>query len=58
MAGVSAGSGLLVSYMGQMAPNSPVKAGCSLCPAYSIDMAFKRIREEYPLVDKFFTKDN
>ena len=58
LAGVSAGSGLMVSFMGQMGDNTPVNAACSLCPAYDIDQAFRRIAIAHPLVDKFFVKDN
>ena len=53
MAGLSAGSGLLVSYLGSRGVDSPVQAGCSLCPAYDVSQAFRGIRTKQPVADKF-----
>jgi len=52
MVGISAGSGLLVTYLGKEGDNTPVQAACSLCPAYDISQAFKNLSEDYPVVDK------
>ena len=57
MVGLSAGSGLLVNYLGTRGVRSPVQAGCSLCPAYDIETAFKGMKQEYPAVDAFIRKD-
>jgi len=43
MVGLSAGSGLLVRYLGKYAASTPVQAACSLCPAYDISCAFATI---------------
>ena len=34
MIGISAGSGLLTSYLGQEYKDTPISAACCLCPAY------------------------
>jgi len=52
MIGVSAGSGLLVSYLGKESQRTPIQAGCCLCPAYDISQAFKGLALNYPRVDK------
>ena len=51
MVGISAGSGLLVTYLGKEGDNTPVQAGCSLCPAYDIPQAFSEMAKNYPVVD-------
>jgi len=51
MVGISAGSGLLVTYLGKEGDKTPVQAACSLCPAYDISKAFDKVAENYPLVD-------
>jgi len=43
MVGLSAGSGLLVSYLGKYASSTPIQAACSICPAYDISSAFSAI---------------
>ena len=40
MVGISAGCGLLMSYLGSQ-PNTPIKATAALCPAYDIERAFR-----------------
>lgn len=51
MVGISAGSGLLVTYLGKEGDNTPVQAACSLCPAYDITQAFTKVAENYAMVD-------
>merc|ERR1711981_823717 len=51
MVGISAGSGLLVTYLGKEGDNTPVQAACSLCPAYDISQAFTKVAENYAMVD-------
>ena len=53
MVGISAGSGLLVTYLGKEGDRTPVQAACSLCPAYDISQAFDRLRELFPAVDSY-----
>merc|ERR1719422_828991 len=42
MVGISAGCGLLMSYLGSQ-HNTPIKAAAALCPAYDIERAFRFI---------------
>lgn len=56
MVGISAGSGLLINYLGKEGVKTPVEAACSICPAYDISNAFKLLAERYPLVDQFLLK--
>ena len=51
MVGISAGSGLVVTYLGKEGCNTPVQAACSLCPAYDITQAFTQLASIHPLVD-------
>jgi len=51
MVGVSAGSGLLFTYLGKVGTDTPIRAAAALCPAYDIRRAF-RLAENYPLADK------
>jgi len=51
MVGVSAGSGLLFSYLGKEGNNTPINVAAALCPAYDIRRAF-RLAENYPQADK------
>lgn len=51
MVGISAGSGLLVTYLGKEGDQTPVQAAASLCPAYDITRAFSRLSEDFPSVD-------
>jgi len=51
MVGISAGSGLLLTYLGKEAHNTPVQVAAALCPAYDIRRAF-RLAENYPSADK------
>ena len=52
MVGLSAGSGLLVSYCGQKGANAQIDAAVALCPAYDIRESFKELGEESPAVEK------
>lgn len=45
--GVSAGSGLLVRYLGEEGENSLLRAAVAYCPAYDIDKAFGRTHPFY-----------
>lgn len=51
MVGISAGSGLLVTYLGKEGDNTPVQAAAVLCPAYDITRAFSRLSLNFPTVD-------
>jgi len=51
MVGISAGSGLLITYLGKQGDKTPVQAACSLCPAWDVSQAFKNLRKYYPTVD-------
>merc|ERR1719347_1073344 len=53
MVGISAGSGLLVTYLGKEGDRTPVQAACSLCPAYDISQAFRRLSSLFPAVDSY-----
>lgn len=45
--GVSAGSGLLVRYLGEEEERTPIKAAFAYCPAYDTDVAFTRAAPFY-----------
>ena len=51
--GVSAGSGLLVRYLGEAGTSSRIRAGVALCPAYDLRDAFRFARLLY---DKYLTR--
>ena len=52
MVGVSAGSGLLISYLGRAGPSSPIHAACAICPAWDISTAFDQLSLEQPAASK------
>ena len=52
MVGISAGSGLLVSYCGQTGAAAAVDAAVSLCPAYDVREAFSSLGADSPLVER------
>ena len=52
MVGVSAGSGLLVSYCGQMGERAQIDAATALCPAYDIREAFSALGADSPRIEK------
>lgn len=45
--GVSAGSGLLVRYLGEEGPRSLIRSGVAYCPGYDISVAFQRSHPFY-----------
>ena len=49
MVGISAGSGLLITYLGQQAAATPVQAAVSLCPAWDVSQVELQtnLRENY-----------
>lgn len=51
--GLSAGSGLLVRYIGEEGANTPLSGSVVFCPAYDIRTAFHRIQRFY---DSYMTK--
>lgn len=52
--GSSAGSGLIVRYLGEEKENSLLDAGIAYCPAYNIEVAFERA---HPFYSRKITKD-
>lgn len=51
--GSSAGTGLLVRYLGEEGENTPLKAAFALCPGYDTDKGFKNV---HPFYTKIMTK--
>jgi len=51
--GVSAGSGLLVRYLGEEGSHSQFSGGVAVCPAYDIREAFRRVERRY---DAYLTR--
>lgn len=51
--GSSAGTGLLVRYLGEEGEKSPFKAAFALCPGYDTELGFKNI---HPFYSKLMTK--
>ncbi len=51
--GVSAGSGLLVRYLGEEGHSTPIKAAFAYCPAYDTEIAFARAA---PFYSAYMTK--
>ena len=51
--GSSAGTGLLVRYLGEEGDNSPFKAAFALCPGYDTELGFRNI---HPFYSKLMTK--
>jgi predicted alpha/beta-fold hydrolase len=51
--GVSAGSGLLVRYLGEQGRRSRLRAAIAVCPAYDVPEAFGRV---HPVYDKWLTR--
>ena len=56
LAGVSAGSGQVVSYIGREGDQAKINVAASLCPAYDISSAFKKLHDNNPLLDWFITR--
>lgn len=51
--GTSAGTGLLVRYLGEEGDQTPLKAAFALCPGYNTELGFKNI---HPFYSKLMTK--
>ena len=51
--GSSAGTGLLVRYLGEQGEQTPFKAAFALCPGYDTELGFKNI---HPFYSKLMTK--
>ena len=56
MIGISAGSGLLISYLGQEYKDTPISAACCLCPAYALFPGLKNLRDQYKFADNYVLK--
>ena len=56
LAGISAGSGQVVSYIGREGKNVMVNAAASLCPAWDISSAFENLQQRHPWVDRYVTR--
>ena len=52
MAGLSAGSGLVITYLGKYGSSAPIDAAASLSPAYDVNKAFKELGIKYPMVNR------
>ena len=48
MIGISAGSGLLISYLGRAGASTPVGAACAICPAWDVGAAFEQMGTTQP----------
>jgi len=48
MIGISAGSGLLISYLGRAGTRTPVGAACAICPAWDVRAAFAQMGVTQP----------
>lgn len=53
LAGISAGSGQVVSYIGREGYSAPIQAAASLCPAWDIRQSFNYLRQRYPFMDRY-----
>ncbi|MEJ2898395.1 alpha/beta fold hydrolase [Acinetobacter sp. NS-4] len=51
--GSSAGTGLLVRYLGEEGENTPFKAAFALCPGYDTELGFKNV---HPFYSRLMTK--
>ena len=56
LAGISAGSGQVVSYIGRESSNVSVNVAASLCPAWDISSAFQHLQQRHPWVDRYVTR--
>ena len=56
LAGVSAGSGQVVSYIGREGDKAKIDVAASLCPAYDISTSFAHLQRKYPWLDGYITK--
>ena len=51
--GSSAGTGLLVRYLGEQGESTPFKAAFAMCPGYNTELSFKNV---HPFYSKMMTK--
>lgn len=51
--GSSAGTGLLVRYLGEQGTDTPFKAAFAMCPGYNTEIGFKNV---HPFYSKMMTK--
>ena len=56
LAGISAGSGQVVSYIGREGNAVKIDAATSLCPAWDISVSFAHLQRRYPWLDRYITK--
>ena len=56
LAGISAGSGQVVSYIGREGDEVKVNAATSLCPAWDIRVSFENLRRKHPWLDRYITQ--
>ena len=56
LAGVSAGSGQVVSYIGREGDKAKINAATSLCPAWDISISFAYLQRKFPWLDKYITR--
>ena len=56
LAGFSAGSGQVVSYIGREGNSAKINAAASLCPAWDLKSAFSNLQTLNPWLDKYITK--
>jgi len=56
LAGISAGSGAVVSYIGKEGDKVKIDAAASLCPMWDLTNGFKNLKKLYPWVDSVVTK--
>ena len=52
LAGMSAGGGHLISYIGREGDRVPVDAAASVCPVWDVKMAIRLMRDNHPFVDR------
>ena len=56
MAGISAGSGQVVSYIGREGDKAKINVAASLCPAWDISSAFQKLQNTHPWLDRYVRK--
>jgi len=56
LAGISAGSGQIVSFIGREGDNARIDAAASLCPLWDLTSGCKNLTELHPWVDSVVTK--
>lgn len=53
LAGISAGSGQVVSYIGREGDKAKINVAASLCPAWDISSAFQKLHNTHPWLDRY-----